>query len=272
MKIVAPIFGRNNFDGLALPYTFDGSGVTLVRHSKDKFTGSDLFSSINQEHIKSASYAFEYDYSTHKAAEHDISLILLAFNVAHNLNAPFIKFRYCPGNEDHSTILPETVTYNSERLRKQEYFDAPKLKRVDHIFDGIRNMEAVSQRLTNCIYFSCRAMVTQHWIDSYMLLISSMESLVSKNEGRGATKALCERVSKILEKQQVTETMMRDIYGLRSSMVHGRYELMDSNKMNLRHLLELQHIHASIIEEFVINRYYDHFQSETAREEWLNSL
>ena len=76
-----------------------------------------------------------------------------------------------------------------------------------------------------------------------MFLMSTLESIFSKDKSEGATKTICTRVSSFLKSMPRCEYDDIDhLYDIRSRIVHGNIIAKDKPGENLKELYHLQYI------------------------------
>lgn len=132
-------------------------------------------------------------------------------------------------------------------------------------------MNVISYRTHNAIYFLYRAFHTTHWVDSFIFLVSFLESLFSKDDKRGATRIICTRVNRVINDSKiVTYDQMEKLYNVRSEMVHGKIDLTDNMpKENLEDLKSLENISIAVLEKYIKNNLYESYNTNEQREKLL---
>jgi len=147
------------------------------------------------------------------------------------------------------------------------------LERIDQGFKASIEMDAISYRCHNALYFMYLATHTTHWIDSFMFLMSTLETIFSKDERGGATKTICTRVSSFLEPKSRCEYSDIDhLYDIRSRIVHGNIMAKKDPGENLKKLHHLQYIVIECMKKILQEKVYLKFIDKKSRDSYLGTL
>ena len=272
MKISMPLF---NFDLAVVDhYSFDDTGISISSFREDDILGNDLYSGQDIKIMKDlAHWALIYESENAEGYKTTISLLMLAFKIFCEKRYPWIKYRVCTENGSLCKRLNETMTYNFSHQRNAYPFEVGDLDDIKHGFLSLIEMDKVSIRTHNALYFLYSAWHTTHWMDSFILLMCSLESLFSKDKPGGATKTITSRVSSLLgSKERCTIKELRDLYDLRSHMTHGSIELREDPSENLTKLNHLDFVAVECFKEMVRNKKYLNYSDKESRDEYMGTL
>ena len=154
----------------------------------------------------------------------------------------FIKYRLCKEDEALCSILNNTMQYV---LREEScpIITSNDLKVINNGYSNLLQMHTISNRTQNALYFLYRGFHSTQMIDSFMFLMSAIESLFSAENRGSVTKTICSRVSSFLNrKARCNNQDIHGLYDLRSKIVHGRVVVNDDIKGQLPTLHELEYV------------------------------
>jgi hypothetical protein len=232
-----------------------------------------LFSEQDIGFMQCVSWALVYESSDTNGYKSLVNLLLIAFRVLSDNCPPFIKYRLCAANPQLCTRLGQPMLYNDTVQRPHKPFDGTDLKHIDNGFKHLRRMDAVSPRTHNALYFAHRAFHTDKWIDSFLLLMSSLEALFSNDTPGAATGAITRRVSSLLgNRSRCTDGEVKGLYRLRSDMTHGRVVVDDDARKNLEQLGHLEFVTNQCFRELVNTGVYAHYETSLKREQFMRAL
>jgi len=242
MRIVMPLF---EYESIAMDsYSFTSFPFHIERQRDDEIIDTKLFSDEDMSCMWFQPWCLVFDGNYIKLKQYieRSNLLLMAFRVAIQCKGPFIKYRLCE-NIQYCRRLNEPMLHNYETGINEKIFNRFDLEKVDSYFGRLIEMNSVSTRTKNALYFTFRGMSAAKWIDAFMIYMAAIESLFSKNKPGGTTEVIKTRVASLLNR--VNGTTKEDVgalYDLRSEMTHGRIEISDDPKENLQLLAELQHL------------------------------
>jgi len=165
------------------------------------------------------------------------------------------------------------MSHNYESGLNSKVYTLSDLQRIDIYLNRFIEMNAASTKTRNALYFAFRGMSANKWIDSFVMYMSAIESLFSKDAPGGATEIIKMRVASLLNPiMGVTRKDVGVLYALRSDMVHGRVETSDDPKENLRELAKLEHILNACLNIFLEKCLYKNYESKAERDKFLGIL
>ena len=205
------------------PFHFSGNLLWIKEFNSDEeIPKIDLFSKHDTDHMDLESWALIFDHDDTTGYRSKVNLLLLSFRLFSRGKPPFIKYRLCKEDIRECSRLTSTMTYIHEFEEKRLPYSKEDLFEIDAGFSALVEMDAVSTRCHNALYFLYLGFHTSHWIESFMFLMNSLEALFSKNKSGGATKAICIRVSSFMDfKPRCEHDDIEHLYDIRSRIVHG---------------------------------------------------
>lgn len=271
MRIVMPLFEFGLKD--ATRFAFADSSIAIEPLVNDDIPRVALFSEQDLGFMQRESWALTYDSPTTDSYKSLVNLLLISFRVLSDNYPPFIKYRLCSANPQFCTRLGQPMLYNFAIQRPHKPFDNTDLRQIDAGFQHLRKMDAISPRTHNALYFVYRAFHTDKWIDSFLLLMSSLEALFSNDTPGAATRAITRRVSSLLgNTPHCTEADIRRLYHLRSDMTHGRMVVDDDAGKNLEELGHLEFVTSRCFRELVNTAAYVHYEDKPKRDRFMGTL
>jgi len=272
MRIVMPLFwlSLEKIDS----YPFDDDRMFIAPFDVGEIPKIPLFSEQDLRHMsEEAPWALIYDSSDLKGFKSRVNILLLAFKIFSEKRYPFVKYRVC--FEDHSLCarLNDTITYNYSHPRTAGRFDSDDLVRIRDGFLSLIQMDQLSMRTHNALYFLYRAWHNPKWMDSFILMMCSLESLFSKDRPGSATAAITTRVSSLLSsKPKCTKKDIEDLYELRSRMTHGNIEASDDPGVNLGALNHLDFVTVECLRALVQRNLYKEYSNKGSRDKLMSRL
>lgn len=271
MQIVMPLFGFESRN--IRSHSLSGSNISIQPLKENDLNLSELSGLSERDilRIKSASWALIYDGNDPKYKQL-VNLLLMSFRIFSDLQPPVIKYRLCKDNNQSSSICqPMTSNFSAEKERAP--YESTDIEQIEAGFQHLRKMDAMSSRTHNALYFLFRAFHADKWIDSFVLMMCSLESLFSKDKPGGATDAITTRVSSLLGSQmRCTKKDLANLYKLRSDMTHGRLEASDDVGENLRSLEHLEFVAVHCFRELVKRNAYVHYATKLERDNFMGTL
>lgn len=272
MRIVMPLFGFSLEK--AESYAFDGNRIFIGPFDTGKIPKIPLFSEQDLRHMsEETAWALVYDDTDIKGFRTKVNLLLLAFKVFCEKRYPFIKYRLC--FDDHSLCarLNDSITYNYSFPLTGGPFVPDDLARIRDGFRSLAEMEHLSTRTHNALYFLYRAWHNTKWMDSFIFMMCALESLFSKDKPGGATATITTRVSSLLgSKPRCTKKDIEDLYELRSRMTHGNIEASDDPGDNLAALNHLEYVTTQSIRSLVEMNFYKEYSNKSSRDKLMSRL
>jgi hypothetical protein len=272
MRIVMPLFWFE-VEGIA-SYAFDNTGLSIAPFDKSAILKIPLFSEQDLRHMRDdACWALIYDSPEIAGYKSKVNTLLLAFKIFCEKRYPFIKYRLCSLDHSLCARLNDTITYNYSRPRTAQSFGSADLVCIKDGFLSLIEMDQVSIRTHNALYFLYRAWHNTKWIDSFILMMCSLESLFSKDKPGGATAAITTRVSSLLSlKPKCAKSDIEDLYELRSHMTHGNIEASDDPGENLGKLNHLEFVTIECFRALAERKLYKEYADKKSRDRLMGTL
>ena len=272
MKIVMPLFQFGYLD--SEPFHFSGNQLWIKKFYSDKeIPKTDLFSKHDTDHMDLESWALIFDHDDTTRYRSKVNLLLLSFRLFSRGKPPFIKYRLCKEDIRECSRLTSTMTYIHEFEGKRLPYSKDDLFAIDTGFEALVEMDAVSTRCHNALYFLYLGFHTIHWIESFMFLMNSLEALFSKDKSGGATKAICTRVSSFMDFRSRCEyDDIEHLYDIRSRIVHGNIVANEEPGKNLEELHHLQFVVIECMKKILQEKVYLKFIDKKTRDSYLGTL
>jgi hypothetical protein len=272
VRIVMPLFqfgylGKRGFH-------FSGNQLRIEKFDRSQdIPDIDLFSKYDVDHMELESWALVFDHEDTTKYKTKVNLLLLSFRIFSQGKPPFIKYRLCTENFRKCSRLTSTMTYIHEFESSRCTYTDEDLAIIDRGFVALTEMDAVSARCHNALYFLYLAFTSIHWIESFMFQMNALEAIFSKDEAGGATKTICGRVSSFLgSKEGATYEDLEDLYATRSDIVHGRIVVNEEPLENLKQLHKLQSVSLWCMKKILEGKVYLTFHDKGARDSYLAAL
>lgn len=273
MKIIMPLFWFHLKDIDA--YSFDDTGgISIAPFNESEIPKIPLFSENDLRHIADeAPWAMIYDSSDVEGYKSKVNILLLAFKIFCEKRYPFIKYRLCSENHSFCSRLNDGITYNYSYPRTVKPFNTTDLDCIKEGFLSLIEMDRASIRTHNALYFLYRAWHNTKWMDSFILMMCSLESLFSKDKPGGATATISTRVSSLLStKPKCTKSDIEDLYYLRSRMTHGNIKASDDPGENLEKLNHLDFVTVECFRAIVDRKLYNEYSDKPSRDRLMSTL
>jgi hypothetical protein len=272
MKIFMPLFGFE-FRGID-NYLFNDTGITISPFEASNIPDIPLFSEQDRRHISDeAPLALVYNSPDVSGYKSKINLLLMAFKIFCEKRYPFIKYRLCSENLSYCRRLKDSITYNYSQPREVAPFTKSDLDCIKEGLLSLIEMDQISVRTHNALYFLFRAWHNTKWIDSFILMMCSLESLFSKDKPGGATAAITSRVSSLLNsKVKCTKSDIEELYNLRSRMTHGSLIANNEPGENLLKLNHLDYITVECFKTLSERKLYKDYATKSSRDRLMGSL
>lgn len=272
MRIVMPLYGFS-LEKIE-SYSFNGTGVSIGPMLESDIVKIPFFSEQDLLIISNeAEWAIFYDDPEIEGYKSKVNILLIAFKIFCPKRYPFIKHILCPDSPSLCRRLCDTITYNYSHPRAIESFNIEDLNFINTGFLSLIEMDKVSVRTHNALYFLYRAWHNTKWMDSFILMMCSLESLFSKDKPGGATAAITTRVSSLLEsKPECTKSDIGNLYELRSRMTHGNIEASDEPGDNLKELNHLEFVTIECFRTLIEKNLYKNYVDKTTRDTFMSTL
>lgn len=272
MRIVMPLFEFGYSE--SEPFIFSGNQLKIEGfNAKEEIPEIDLFSKYDTDDMGLESWALVFDDDDITGHRTKSNLILLSFRILSKGKPPFIKYRLCKEDVKKCARLTSTMTYIHEYENNRLIYSKNDLEVVEKGFKALGEMDEVSTRCHNALYFLFLAFHTTQWILSFMLLMNTIEAIFSKDKPGGATKTICTRLSSFLDSKPRCEYNDIDhLYDIRSRIVHGNIVASEEPGENLEQLFHLQYIVIECMKKILNDRIYLNFENKEKRDSYLSTL
>jgi len=271
MKIIMPLFWFH-LEDIAV-YSFDDTGISIAPFNKSEILKIPLFSEQDLRYISDdATWAMICDSSVEEYKV-KVNILLLAFKIFCGKRYPFIRYRLCSENPSFCSTLYDGITYNYSHPRTEEPFNPTDLDCIKEGFLSLIEMDRVSIRTHNALYFLYSAWTNLKWMDSFILMMCSLESLFSKDKQGSATAAISTRVASLLNtKPKCTKGDIEDLYDLRSRITHGNIKADDDPGVNLEKLNHLDFVAVECFRAMADRKLYNEYSDKPSRDRLMSTL
>jgi hypothetical protein len=268
MRIVMPLFDFNYQD--TQEFVFEGGKYALRYFDvHNELPEIDLFSKQDVGVMEFQPWALVAENSDLNKYKEEINILLLSFKICKSSRL-FIKYRLCKEDINLCRRLNETMHYVSPEI---EPFTLEDLKIINNRFSNLLEMDTISNRTHNAMYFMFREFLTGKMIGTFIFLMAAIESLFSGETSRQATKTICTRLSKFLgSKTRCEYKDIERLYNIRSKIVHGRVVVNDEIKGQLPTLYELEYVLRECIKKMLDEKIYPVYGDIERKEEYFNKL
>jgi len=270
MRIVMPLFDFFYRD--KKEFIFTGGKYSLKRFvPEDEIPEIDLFSKQDLRYMELEQWALIADVESDSSYKEDINLLLLSFKI-YKLSRLFIKYRLCKENSLRNFRLAETMQYVL-REKSSDPISFEDLLTVDKGFVRLLEMNGISIRTHNALYFMYVGFFTRRWIEAFLFFMNALEALFSKEEPGAATRTVCSRVSCLLEsKDRCTYRDIEYLYNIRSRIVHGNIAARDDPDENLINLHNLEYLLTECMKKILDEKIYLLYSDIDEKESFYDDL
>jgi len=275
MRIVTPLFGFG-YDG-DKEFTFATRPYHIGKFEpadRDIANDIELFSRQDVEWMRDAWWALIAEIDDPGTYTQDMNLLLVGFRIYMRSFGVFVKYHLCKENARLSCRLNDVV----KEIPPQEE-TAPlnvtekDLAEIDTGFTKLLEMERISDRTHNALYFLYRGLCAQKMIDGFVYLMMAVESLFSKDKRGPATKTVCSRASAFLDsRKNCTYADVESLYDLRSKIVHGRVRTSNDIKGKQQVLWRLQYVVCECMKKLLDNDLYQMYADDSQKESYFQRL
>ena len=256
------------------PFHFSGNQLRIEEfNAGEEIPKIDLFSKHDTEHMDLESWALIFENDDITRYRSKVNLLLLSFRIFSKGKPPFIKYRLCKEDIRECSRLTSTMTYIHKFEENRLSYSKEDLFSIDAGFEALAEMDEVSPRCHNALYFLYLGFHTTRWVESFMFLMNSLEALFSKDKSGGATKTICTRVSSFLDFKSRCEYDDIDyLYEIRSRIVHGNIVAKKEPGENLKELHHLQFVVIECMNKILQEKVYLKFIDKKTRDSYLGTL
>lgn len=279
MKIVMPLF---QFSMKGLEYFKCGStGIYIKPFDINDIQEIVLFSEQDLRHMRTE-VGWSLVYESDKDEQHEVNknqnhkvkanTLLMAFKIFNKKRYPFIKYILSP-NHKYCRRITDTITFNYSHSRPLQPFTEDDLIQINTGFLSLLEMDEVSVRTHNALYFLYRSWHCGYWTDDFLMMMCALESIFSKDKPGSATSTITTRVSNFLNsKKGCSKEEIEELYDIRSRIMHGNMKIKRSPKENLASLHHLETVTISCFKKIVNEKVYEHFGSKDKRDRFMMTI
>lgn len=253
-------------------FVFSGGKYALRKFdAANEIPEVELFSKQDVELMEMESWAVVAEAENLKHYKEEVNILLLSFRI-YELARVFIKYRLC--KEDvHCCFRLNDCLHIVIPNKSNRIITLNDLNIIDKGFSKLLQMDAISNRTHNAIYFMYTGFCAGKMIDSFLFLMCAIEALFSKENPGGATKTICSRVSKFLGNKSGYEyNDINELYVLRSNITHGRVVVGDEIKGKLNTLYKLQYVLVECMKKMLDKEIYLIYSDVQNKECYFNDL
>jgi hypothetical protein len=272
MKLTMPLHQFGFLGDSVFEFTDQRFAITPFK-SPENLDRVEIYSRCDRTTIDDARHALVgavIDEDAHHLVE-DANLILISFRLLATRLSPYVRYVLHYDIEESSRWL-SFFTFANLESRLREVYDVERLQRVDAVYEALRAADKTSDRIRNALSFLHGAFVSDHWVNAFVFLMSSIEALFSNDRPGGATRAICRRVNALLSDSVVTQDAMIRLYHIRSRILHGNIDPRRNAEDNLRELELLERVTCSCFRKLLEHGGLSHFSSTKSREDFLKEL
>ncbi len=273
MRVVMPLF-QFSYSGNRFQFTDDYS-LEHFDHEKDVSQDLAGLSELDVSHISLENWALIAN-STNENYRSEINLLLMALRIYVQSNA-FIKWRFCKEDSDNSVRIGDYERFRNLAMTSSRSIEEEGLSAVRDGFLNLLEMDGVSDRTKNALYFTWRGLCSRKHIDAYIFLVCAIEALFSNETPEDTTKILIKRTQKFLSGiKGFGGDQIKRIYKIRSDMVHGRIPHTDKDseqaKQNIENLGKMESLVFTCIKKMLDEKIYLRYKDIDTKEKFLNDL
>jgi hypothetical protein len=269
-----PLFGFEYQD--SEEFVFDGGKYALKKffpkeEISQEILETGIFSNRDINYIRLETWALVAENPEIETYRREINILLLSFKI-YKLSRLFIRYRLCKENIRLCSRLCVYLKFILEEKSPKE-INLHDLKAINEGYSNLLRMNKTSNRTYNAIYFLYRAYHSEKWIESFILMMSALESLFSSERHENATNTICSRVSAFLDsKARCRYKDISKLYDLRSKMVHGRIKVDKDEERHLKRLHELEYVATKCMKKILNDKIYLIYADDEQKEDYFDKI
>ena len=235
------------------------------------------FQKLILDYFNQSEWYFEFKCDKEKVEDYKLKLNLFLLAIRIILQSDLsIKYILCKSVPHLSIKYSDDWKYAiAENIPKRQTkeFNKFHLDEVVIAYNHLKDFFNVSPRTTHAVNFLFLAYTSYYWMESYMLLMTALETLVSPDKIGTIVPEVTDRVvSLINDKNICSKTRFSKIYKLRSDIIHGKV-LVDINfDKELPKLQQLQNIALTVFKILLEKDFKNIYQNQTLKEIFFNNL
>lgn len=203
-----------------------------------------------------------------------INILLLSFRIAKQSKIGS-NIILCENNkEDYQKYWDNWLP----ALRKKNYptteeFSTNDLNEIKNVFNALSNFEMVAPRTKHAVNFLFLAYTSYYWMEVFIILMTTIETLVSPSDERQITKRIIKRVRGIINDPKICSgNKIKDLYDLRSNIVHGRILENNNFEEHKNDLNDLQLIVLTAFQKILSNDFKSIYKNEESKEKFFDLI
>lgn len=162
-----------------------------------------------------------------------------------------IKYIICKDIPHESIRYSEYWKYAIVEDKEKRDFESLNSQDLDQIVDGynkIKEFESIKGRTLHAINFLFLAYTSYYWMETFILFMTSIETLVSPSDERQITTRIIKRVRGLISDSNIcSRKKIERLYKLRSNILHGR--ILENINFS-EHKNELQYLQIIVLNAF----------------------
>lgn len=251
------ISGNDFFSKLKDYLVDDEYNIVLKRF--DKFIDwselkIDVFSPADYESLHIPMWAFEFECEKEEANNYKqkLNLLLLASRIT-KFNDLSIKYIICKNVPHISSKYSDYWKYAiAEKYSKTTHADLNKddLDEIKKSYILLQRFFKVSDRTTHAVNFLFLAYTSHYWMESFLLYMTALETLVSPDKKDKIVAEVTARLVCLINNKEIcSKNKFGKIYESRSDIIHGKILVnLDFDK----ELTKLQQLQKTVLHTFKV--------------------
>ena len=236
-----------------------------------------MLSKVDLDYLYQSEWYFEFRCEQEKEEDYKLKLNLFLLSIRIILQCDLsIKYILCKSVPHLSSKYSDDWKYAvAEKIpkRETEEFNKYHLEEVVIAYNCLKDFFNVSPRTAHAVNFLFLAYTSYYWMESYMLLMTALETLVSPDKIGTIVPEVTDRVvSLINDKNTCSKTKFSKIYSLRSDIIHGKILVNINFEKELPRLRQLQVITLKVFNILLHNDFKMIYKSENSKESFYNDL
>lgn len=181
---------------------------------------------------------------------------------------PTLSHKY---NEEWKYAIAEKQIIPEEELN--DYFTRSNIEELINAFNKLKQFWEVSDRARHSVQFLFLGYTTYYWMASFVLFVTSLETLVSPDIiGDISTYVKKRTVAFIKDTNVCSNNKMDNLYKLRSNIVHGRIRVKLDLDKEIKKIQQLQIIVLTFFKKLLEENFASIYKDEESKEAFLNKI
>ena len=237
----------------------------------------ELFSKADCRDIRTPYWVFTFKCEEEKLDDYkqNLNLLLLAFRITKHSDIS-IKYIICKNALNLSSKYSDDWKYAiADQFYKSNFkeLNSEDLDDVVKVFNNLQEFCQVSPRTMHVVNFLFLSYTSYYWMEIYILLMTSLETLVSPPTEEKITSQIIKRTRRLINDPEIcSKNNIDNLYQLRSNIIHGRV-LVDKNfKEHQPEIVKLQKIVLKAFEIILSEDFQLIYKDEDSKEYFYNQL